>query len=507
MKKSILLTIITMVMIISSVTYAEKMIYGFNSVDLNDFYTPVQPDVFVELSYNTDAPSEGSGCMRVTFTNESSIVAIKQNVQNDFSLQKNNKMFVACRTTNINWLAADFSMIVSDPNTNIAYVLGAPRASSDWHDGNWHEFSFSWTNDLSWGSNAELQILFSVPADNPPSWFDIDNIRLGVASEFIEVTAWPMDSYSGDNTVDDWEGNCAAITNYADVEAQGGICAKNTIRKGYGFEWFNFLNNGSVASVTGVNWNTVVSFKWSFRWESFEFGAFDFLWHYGYVSNDGSVTNDGPEMPYSIGDVDSDLWQEGEVAMPSGTGSNDSHISSFHLNGWLANDPWPGASNKVFYLDNLRFVFEKTYDMVVIGKDETSIRDGSTMLDKFDGTLFGEVIAPEVVTNTFKIVNKNPSGADLNITGNIVITNETGQGFTVIQPATTVVGTNSSVSFSIVFEPEVEATITADVFIPSDSTEYNPYTFLVSADSVPEPILFINCILFIIYSFRKNRQL
>jgi len=115
-----------------------------------------------------------------------------------------------------------------------------------------------------------------------------------------------------------------------------------------------------------------------------------------------------------------------------------------------------------------------------------SIVDGDITPDTADDTDFGNAgISNDTVVHTFTISNSGT--ADLNLTGTPVIALATGADFSVTAQPSSLVGSNSTTTFDVTFDPSVVGSFTDTVSIANDDTNENPYTFVISGTgTIPE---------------------
>jgi hypothetical protein len=113
------------------------------------------------------------------------------------------------------------------------------------------------------------------------------------------------------------------------------------------------------------------------------------------------------------------------------------------------------------------------------------IADGSTNASLANGTDFGNLLVTGgSVTNTFTI--ENLGTADLNLSGvpKVAVSGANAGDFTVsVQPAS-LVATNSSTTFTVIFDPTAAGLRTATVSFANDDCDENPYDFAVQGAGV-----------------------
>jgi len=140
---------------------------------------------------------------------------------------------------------------------------------------------------------------------------------------------------------------------------------------------------------------------------------------------------------------------------------------------------------------------EGTYTFTIQGNAATSncseiavlgngigIANGDNSPSAADNTDFGthDFCAPAPVTRTFTIEN-NSASSPLNLTGTSLVSISGSSDFTIsAQPTTSTVGTNSSVTFAVTYNPTTPGLQGATVSIASDDLTKNPYTFDLQAD-------------------------
>ena len=116
-----------------------------------------------------------------------------------------------------------------------------------------------------------------------------------------------------------------------------------------------------------------------------------------------------------------------------------------------------------------------------------------------DGTDFGSGIAyGHSVTQKFLVEAEGQIPLETHVT----ISNS--PAFTILSGVNYVTAPGTSSFINIAYSPVIEGTVTGMVFISNNSSNVNTYSFMIKADGIPEPFLFINCyLLFIIYYRRK----
>ncbi len=102
----------------------------------------------------------------------------------------------------------------------------------------------------------------------------------------------------------------------------------------------------------------------------------------------------------------------------------------------------------------------------------TSIVNGDTTPDAADGTNFGNVTIAETRVRTFTISNAGLS--TINITNPVSII---GAGFSVSQPASTVLGAGVSTHIAVSFSPNVLGSVIGTLIIPNDDPDEGTYLF------------------------------
>ncbi|RZJ67738.1 MAG: choice-of-anchor D domain-containing protein [Flavobacterium sp.] len=108
-----------------------------------------------------------------------------------------------------------------------------------------------------------------------------------------------------------------------------------------------------------------------------------------------------------------------------------------------------------------------------------SIVDGDTTPATADWTDFGATtVTGGTITRTFTISNQSTGTAPLDL-GAITVTGANAADFTVTQPATTTLAVNSSVTFTVTFDPIGTGTRNATINIPNNDSNESPYDFAV----------------------------
>lgn len=106
-----------------------------------------------------------------------------------------------------------------------------------------------------------------------------------------------------------------------------------------------------------------------------------------------------------------------------------------------------------------------------------SISNGDSMPGGADDTHFGNVQVGATVTRTFNI--SNIGLGTINVTSPVSII---GEGFSVSQPASTLLGGGASTSIEVSFNPAVQGLVTGTVIILNDDADEDLYLFNVSAN-------------------------
>lgn len=108
-----------------------------------------------------------------------------------------------------------------------------------------------------------------------------------------------------------------------------------------------------------------------------------------------------------------------------------------------------------------------------------SIADGDASPSGADNTAFGEVPLQNLASHAFTITNLG--AGVLNLASPLEVL---GQGFTISQPADTMLTAGGSTQFQVMFAPTQLGPVTGQVIILSNDSDENPYTFAVSAVGV-----------------------
>ncbi len=115
-----------------------------------------------------------------------------------------------------------------------------------------------------------------------------------------------------------------------------------------------------------------------------------------------------------------------------------------------------------------------------------SIADGDTTATIADDTDFGSTnVGGTPVVHTFTI--SNTGDAALILSGSPAVTLATGTHFSVSTQPSSPVGSNSSTTFSVTFDPTGAGSLTDTVSIANDDSDENPYTFVISGTGIILP--------------------
>jgi len=165
---------------------------------------------------------------------------------------------------------------------------------------------------------------------------------------------------------------------------------------------------------------------------------------------------------------------------------------------------WPDGTSlsQISYVDkkiNIEYGMTKQ-EISLKGKGQ-NIQNNSTTSSSANGTDFGSAfIGDEIVTQTFLIENSGEL--------NLGISETTFSGptvFSIIENPNPIISAGGSSSFKVNFFPDEAVSYTGTInIINNDSTE-NPFTFIITGEGIPEPLIFFifNLLVLLFYWHRK----
>lgn len=135
---------------------------------------------------------------------------------------------------------------------------------------------------------------------------------------------------------------------------------------------------------------------------------------------------------------------------------------------------------------NIRFITDEPEpaEIEIRGNSELIVNE-SISTTAANNTFFGnhEVFNPSPVQQEFTI--QNIGGLDLNLSGSPAVSFVSPTPhFTIVQPTSTVLGSNEALSFFVNFSPSSVGLHQATIRVESNDTNQNPYTFLIEGEGV-----------------------
>ncbi len=163
---------------------------------------------------------------------------------------------------------------------------------------------------------------------------------------------------------------------------------------------------------------------------------------------------------------------------------------------------WPDSyvqTNSFKIDDTVTITYNVDFSKINLSGNGYEISNGSTTPTTANGTDFGTIEIDTFARKTFKIENSG----NVNLSVSDVLISDTSAFQITTYPSDNIVP-GSETTFRITFNPEEAGVFTETVSVVNNDNTANPFTFMIEAKGIPEPILFINCyLLFIIYYRRK----